>query len=111
MTDEALLKLALQALKDTEARAVLGDALEEAGWNDRRAVVLAFEGEPAKGTGYHFRAEALAKFGAGVRAIVAALMFGVWPSRWPLAEDNARHVEICDEVPEATQTGSEEHDG
>lgn len=89
MTPEALGALAFQALEDPDAGVVLGDAIELSGWDDRRAAELV--GIPDvrtdNGRTYVFRTSALALFVEGRRAIAAVLVFGAWPTRWPLAAE------------------------
>jgi hypothetical protein len=106
MNRETLLQLALQAIDDADARVVLGDALLVSEWDDS----LVWETHwyltdpcPAHGPrlwsdadvtedtisdgGIHHRRD-------HAKAVAAALLFGNWPTSWPLAEANATAVQV-----------------
>lgn len=93
MTKDQLCALALAAIDDAETRQVLADAIEETGWWDERA-----EGTDwIKSGGGSTRIWSTADGGwvmvrrgdRGLffsRAIAAVLLFGGWPTSWPLAD-------------------------
>ncbi len=102
MADEALLKLAIRALGDPDALPVLGDLILESGWDDQRAWSLITRAEPYKVDplyeGYiqkRWRTEAVSRPTPKLaRSVVAVLLFGDWPTRWPLAVENARESRV-----------------
>lgn len=100
MTTEQLCALALAAIDDADARIVLADAIEESGWWHP---VLTEPRDPTTGLRMGMRmvgqipwqdreefigAIQMSALGLGTRcrAIAAVLLFGSWPTSWPLAE-------------------------
>lgn len=79
-----LLALALQAVDDEDARRVLADAIEEAGWDDERARSLGgFAGRPLGVDPWRELLRSGMPFPA--RAVVAVLLFGGWDDEpWPV---------------------------
>jgi len=78
--------LALQAIDDTEARVVLADSVIETGFqSDAAEELCSIRPVQVDGVVYRFRPEAMAGFALGCRAIAAVLLFGDWPTAWPLA--------------------------
>lgn len=107
MSDLVLLRLALIAIDDAEARPALVERLEETGWDDARAWALATRVHVnAFDTSFAFvdederrhRPAALRRPGPWLaRAVAAVLLFGDWPRSWELAAG-------CRRAPEAPRT-------
>lgn len=92
MTKDQLCALALAAIDDETARVVLDDAMLESAWWDERFWTAAgwpwaasiWPGQEA------FMSNAAWLTGMGQRAVAAVLLFGDWPTSWPLASGCVR---------------------
>ncbi len=78
-------ELAILALDDPDAVGVLGDAVQESGWFDRRALYLLRPNTRPRGHQQRkFRRLSAAPNAEWARAIAAVFLFGGWAStRWP----------------------------
>jgi hypothetical protein len=84
---DLILKLALQAMHDEDALPVLADAIEDADWHPRDRVHLSMDpGLAVALITVDSQPDGWPLYEHHVRAIAALLLFGRWPTSWPLAD-------------------------